>query len=233
MITGKVVGNLQWSGDAVYSMDQAEEDDFILEFAVPEESTNVYFDGWVKLKNGVEGDPDKQHAAEAFINFLSRPDNVIRNMYYIGYTSVISNSEDGRVFEYLEWNYSADEDEEDTVEYPVGHFFSEDEESQDDFILTVSEDQLYRQLAAQYPSEEVLERASIMVYFNKEVSEATNQMWINIRCFNIKNVPVWCWILAGLIVALIAYAVIDKKISRKNQVNAPDITTYRKHERKN
>ncbi|MBQ5757683.1 MAG: extracellular solute-binding protein [Clostridia bacterium] len=233
MITGKVVGNLQWSGDAVYSMDQAEEDDFILEFAVPEESTNVYFDGWVKLKNGVEGDPDKQHAAEAFINFLSRPDNVIRNMYYIGYTSVISNSEDGRVFEYLEWNYGADEDEEDTVEYPVGHFFSEDEESQDDFILTVPEDQLYRQLAAQYPSEDVLERASIMVYFNKEVSEATNQMWINIRCFNIKNVPVWCWILAGLIVALIAYAVIDKKISRKHQVSAPDITTFRKHERKN
>ncbi len=233
MITGKVVANLQWSGDAVYSINQAEADDFFLEFAVPEESTNVYFDGWVMLKCGVEGDPDKQHAAEAFINFLSRPDNVIRNMYYIGYTSVISNSEDGRIFEYAEWNYGADEEEKDTVEYSVAHFFAEDEESRDDFVLTVPEDQLCRQLAAQYPSEEVLGRASIMVYFDKEVSEATNQMWINVRCFNIKNVPVWCWVLAALIVALIGYAVISKKISRKHQISPPGIMTFRNHERKN
>ena len=36
MITGKVLASLQWSGDAVYAMDQAEEDDFILNWAVPE-----------------------------------------------------------------------------------------------------------------------------------------------------------------------------------------------------
>lgn len=29
MITGKVVAGYQWSGDAVYTMDQAEKDDFI------------------------------------------------------------------------------------------------------------------------------------------------------------------------------------------------------------
>ena len=80
MITGKVVANYQWSGDAVYSLDQAEEDDYILNFAVPEEATNIYFDGWVMLKAGIGQDPDKQQAAEAFINFLSRPDNAIRNM---------------------------------------------------------------------------------------------------------------------------------------------------------
>ncbi len=53
MITGKVVANYQWSGDAVYAMDQAEEDDFFLEFAVPRESTNLWFDGWVMLKDGI------------------------------------------------------------------------------------------------------------------------------------------------------------------------------------
>ena len=47
MITGKVLASLQWSGDAVYAMDQAEEDDFILNWAVPEECTNLWFDGWV------------------------------------------------------------------------------------------------------------------------------------------------------------------------------------------
>jgi len=94
MITGKVVANYQWSGDAVYTMDQAEEDEYYLNFAVPKECTNIYFDGWVMLKNGIGQDTEKQKAAEAFINFLSRPDNVIRNMYYIGYTSTISGGED-------------------------------------------------------------------------------------------------------------------------------------------
>ena len=90
--TGKVVANYQWSGDAVYTMDQADEDEYTLNFAVPEESTNIYFDGWVMLKSGIGQDPAKQHAAEAFINFCSRPDNAVRNMYYIGYTSAISGS---------------------------------------------------------------------------------------------------------------------------------------------
>ena len=53
MITGKVVANYQWSGDAVYTMDQADEDDFTLAFAVPDEATNIYFDGWVMLKNAL------------------------------------------------------------------------------------------------------------------------------------------------------------------------------------
>ena len=72
MITGKVVANYQWSGDGVYTLDQADEDDYYLEFAVPEESTNIYFDGWVMLKNGIQGDAARKHAAEAFINFLSQ-----------------------------------------------------------------------------------------------------------------------------------------------------------------
>ena len=90
MITGKVAVNYQWSGDAVYTLDQADEDDYTLCFAVPEESTDIYFDGWVMLRSGIGNDAQRQHAAEAFINFMSRPDNAIRNMYYIGYTSVIS-----------------------------------------------------------------------------------------------------------------------------------------------
>ena len=83
MVTGKVAANYQWSGDGVYTMDQADEDGIPLAFAVPKEATNIYFDGWVMLKNGIQGDAAKQHAAEAFINFNSRADNVIRNMYYV------------------------------------------------------------------------------------------------------------------------------------------------------
>ena len=197
MITGKVVANYQWSGDAVYTMDQADEEDYTLCFAVPEESTDIYFDGWVMLKSGIEEDPDKQQAAEAFINFLSRPDNAIRNMYYIGYTSAISGGDDPRIFEYLNWNYGAEEGEENTVLYSVGHFFTEDEEKKADYVFEVPEEQLYRQLGAQYPSEEVLERGCIMRYFDAEVSEETNKMWIRVRCFNLHDIPVWAWVLGG------------------------------------
>ena len=214
MITGKVVVNYQWSGDAVYAMDQADEDDYTLCFAVPRESTNIYFDGWIMLKNGIHGDPAKQHAAEAFINFLSRPDNVIRNMYYIGYTSAISGGEDGRIFEYLDWNYGAEEDEEAVVDYPVGYFFTGDKEDED-YVLSVPEEQLQRQLSAQYPSGEVIRRASIMEYFDAEESERINRMWIRVRCFNIQMVPLWVWIaLAVLIAGGIAFG-IRRKIMKE------------------
>ena len=204
MVTGKVVANYQWSGDAVYSLDQAEEDDFILNFAVPEESTNIYFDGWVMLKCGVEGDPDKQHAAEAFINFCSRPDNAIRNMYYIGYTSVIAGGDDERIFAYADWCYGAEEDEEDVVEYPLGYFFSGDAEDED-YYITAPAEQLDRQLGAQYPSADAMARSSIMVYFDSEKNDAINQMWINVRCFNIYDVPVWAWLLTVCVLCVLGW----------------------------
>lgn len=209
MITGKVVANYQWSGDAVYTMDQAEEDGYYLDFAVPRESTNIYFDGWVMLKAGVGEDEAKRHAAEAFINFNSRPDNVIRNMYYIGYTSVISGGEDDRIFEYADWCYGA-EDEKESEEYSLDYFFLGDldedskkekgEESRRDYTLLVPKDQLSRQVTAQYPTQDMISRSSIMVYFDNAQSEVINQMWINVRCYNIHDVPGWIWVVTGVLV---------------------------------
>lgn len=195
MVTGKVAANLQWSGDAVYTMDQADEDDFPLAFAVPSESTNIYFDGWVMLKNGIGEDAAKQHAAEAFINFNSRPDNVVRNMYYVGYTSVISGGEDMRIFEYADWCYGAEEDEEEVSEYDLGYFFSQ--EGGEEYVITAPSDQVYRQLFAQYPTQEAILRSSIMVCFDEEQTREINQMWINVRCCNIYDIPVWVWVFAG------------------------------------
>ncbi|MCR5272259.1 MAG: extracellular solute-binding protein [Lachnospiraceae bacterium] len=196
MITGKVVANYQWSGDAVYIMDQADEDDYPLMFSVPEECTNIYFDGWVMLKAGVDQDPAKKQACEAFMNFMSRPDNVIRNMYYIGYTSVISGGEDERIFEYLDWNFSAEEESEETVEYDVSYFFADDKDEK--YTIMTDPIQLKRQLFAQYPTEDVINRTSIMTYFDDDTNSIINQMWINVRCFSIKDVPIWAWILIVL-----------------------------------
>ena len=209
MITGKVVANYQWSGDGVYTLDQADEDDFYLEFAVPEESTNIYFDGWVMLRNGIKGDPAKQHAAEAFINFNSRPDNVVRNMYYIGYTSVISGGDDPLIFEYADYNYGAEEDEEETREYDVGYFFDENGE-EGEFVIEAPEEQLRRQLYAAYPPAEVMRRSSIMTCFDEEQNAAINRMWINVRCYNIKKVPVWGWCITAVVVAGIVYLALKR-----------------------
>lgn len=221
MITGKVVANYQWSGDAVYSMDQAEQDNVKLNFSVPKESTNIYFDGWVMLKNGIQGNSQKQHAAEAFINFISRPDNAIRNMNYIGYTSFISGGEDSRIFEYLKWNYAAENESIKTVDYDINYFFTGNmENSESQYILTVDAGQIGRQLTAQYPSPEIMQRSAVMRYFTPEQYTDINSMWINVRCYNLKKMPIWGWIITVIVIVLFIWISIHKIIQiRKNNNN--------------
>ncbi len=85
IVTGKIKMNLAWSGDAVFSIDNArEEADKELAYYVPDEGSNVWYDGW-SIPNG--GNKD---LACKFIDFLSRPENAARNMDYIGYTSFIA-----------------------------------------------------------------------------------------------------------------------------------------------
>lgn len=192
MVTGKVVANQQWSGDAVYTLDQAEEDGVILCYAAPEEATNLWFDGWCMLKNGIGNDAEKKQAAEAFINFISMPESAVRNMYYIGYTSVISGGEDSTVFEYADWCYGAGEEEaalegETLVEYPIDYFFTGSEEETGDYTILTYEEQLTRQLFAQYPSKDVVDRSVVMAYFDKEGNERINRMWTNVRCFDLSS----------------------------------------------
>ena len=183
MVTGKIVTNYQWSGDGVYALDQAEEDGVYLNFAVPKECTNLWFDGWVMLKDGIGDDDRKRVAAERFVNFVSRPDNVVRNMYYIGYTSAIAGGDDSTIFDYADWCYGAEDDEEDVADYPLDYFFSGDSAG-DEYVITAPKEQLKRQLFSQYPPLDVLERSSIMEYCGPETTAELNQMWINVRCFN-------------------------------------------------
>ncbi|MBQ4523948.1 MAG: extracellular solute-binding protein [Lachnospiraceae bacterium] len=213
MVTGKIVANYQWSGDAVYTLDQAEEDGLYLNYAVPEESTNLWFDGWVMLKDGINGDEAKKQAAQAFVNFVSRPDNVVRNMYYIGYTSVISGGEDSTVFDYVDWCYGAEEEEK-SVEYNLDYFFSGKETGE--YIIATPKEQLYRQLFAQYPTKEVIDRSAVMNYFDDEASVNINQMWINVRCFDLNQIPEPVLILAGVaFIFVVVYIIFILFVSKK------------------
>lgn len=204
MVTGKVVANLQWSGDGAYTLDQAEADDYYLKFSVPKECTNLWFDGWVMLKSGIKGDQEKQQAAEAFINFLSRPDNVVRNMYYVGYTSVISGGENPQIFDYVDYCYGAEEG--DTIRYPLGYFFSGDD-SDEDYVITAPADQAQRQLFAQYPPLEVFDRSAVMLYFPDDVNAQLNQMWINVRCFNFDQVTGQTWLRVAFALCLVGLVI--------------------------
>lgn len=159
----------------------------------------------VMLKSGIGADAEKKQAAEAFVNFVSRPENAVRNMYYIGYTSAISGGEDDTVFSYLNWCYGAEEDEEDTVAYPVGYFFNGDNEDEN-YIVYTSPEQVGRQLFTQYPSQEVIYRAAVMGYFDEEQTRNINQMWINIRCLDVREIPLWCVLLTLCVVAAVAAA---------------------------
>ena len=185
LVTGKVAANLQWSGDAVYSMEQAKEDGVELSFAVPDPCTNRWFDGWCMLKDGIDGDKEKQQAADAFVNFVSRPDNAVRNSYYIGYTSSIAGGDSDIVYQYVKWNYEAEEEtDEELCDYPLGYFFGEDSDDPQ-YILKTELSQTESMLFAQYPTEDVLDRSVVMAYFNGDANERINRMWINVRCFKL------------------------------------------------
>ena len=217
MVTGKVVANYQWSGDAVYIMDEADNDKKSTElwYSVPDECTNLWFDGWVMLKDGIDGNKEKQVAAEAFINFLSRPDNAIRNMYYIGYTSAIAGE---TVYDYMEWNYGADEevDEDYIGEYDLSYFFGEGTSLSVDTSLFGFEGEWEdgrinrgRQLFAQYPPENVIARSVVMQDFGERLADI-NRMWINVRCLDLLDfspvvVGVTGAVLGAVIIGVLLY----------------------------
>ena len=163
VISGRLDASFQWSGDGVYILDEAEENGFLLEYSIPESASNLWFDGWVMMKDA------NVHAATAFVNFLSMPQNVVRNMYYIGYTSCIAGEE---VFEYVNETYS---DEEGDVEYDLSYFFGEGHK------IVTSIEQTRRQLFAQYPKSDVIDRLVVMEYFDAKTNERANRMWNNIK----------------------------------------------------
>ena len=75
--------SLNWSGDGVWAIEEAEEMGVELRYSLPKEGFAVWFDGWVIPKFA-----ENIRAAKYWINFMSRPDIVIRNVDVTGYVSV-------------------------------------------------------------------------------------------------------------------------------------------------
>ena len=82
MTKNRGVVSLNWSGDAVWAIEEAATVGVNLDYVVPEEGSTVWFDGWVipKYAKNVK-------AATWFIDFMCRPDIAIRNMEETGYVA--------------------------------------------------------------------------------------------------------------------------------------------------
>ena len=82
MTKNRAYVSLNWSGDAVWAIEEAAAVKVELDYVVPEEGSTVWFDGWVipKYAKNIK-------AATYFINFMCRPDIAIRNMEETGYVA--------------------------------------------------------------------------------------------------------------------------------------------------
>lgn len=82
-VRDKMIGNeaaigVIYSGEAIYT--QMENPN--LEYVIPKEGSNIWIDSWVIPKNARH-----KENAEAFINFLCRPDIALKNFEYITYST--------------------------------------------------------------------------------------------------------------------------------------------------
>ena len=145
--------NFTWSGDAVWAIEEAAEVGVDLRYTVPDEGSNVWFDGWVipKYARNVK-------AAKYFINFLCRPDIAIRNMDVIGYVSVIGAPE---VLEEM----SDEEANEETVD--VSYFFGPE---------AVAE----HLNPTQYPDASIIRRCTLMHDWGSDSSKLI-EMWARVK----------------------------------------------------
>ena len=156
MTKEKAYINLTWSGDAVWAIEEAAEVDVPLDYVVPKEGSNVWFDGWVIPKYAVN-----TKAARYFINFMCRPDIAIRNMDEIGYVSVIASPE---VLE-------AQSDDELTETVDASYFFGEGAEA-------------VKLNPVQYPDKTVIERCAMMHDSGARTPKML-EMWARIKGDNV------------------------------------------------
>lgn len=80
LVSGDAAIGVVWSGDAIAMI----RDNPDLEYIIPKEGTNLWFDSMVIPKGA-----KNKEAAEKFINFMTRPDISARNTDYIGYSTPI------------------------------------------------------------------------------------------------------------------------------------------------
>jgi spermidine/putrescine transport system substrate-binding protein len=88
MTKGEIWLSYAWSGDAVWAIEEAATVDVTLDYIVPREGSNIWFDGWVIPKYA-----RNTKAASYFLNYLCQAEVALRNMDVSGYTSAVATPE--------------------------------------------------------------------------------------------------------------------------------------------
>ena len=78
MIGGEAALGVIYSGEYLFCKDQNPD----LAYVVPDEGSNIWFDSWV-----IPANAENKENAEAWINFLCRPDIALKNFEYITYAT--------------------------------------------------------------------------------------------------------------------------------------------------
>lgn len=156
MTKNKAWLNMTWSGDAIWAIEEANAVGVDLDYEVPEEGSNIWYDGWVIPKYA-----RNPEAASYFINFMCRPDIALRNMDFCGYVSSIATPE------------ILEEKIDTTLHYysDLSYFFGPGEDS-------VQIDKI------QYPDRKVVERCAMIRDFGDKTKEVLD-IWSRIKGDNL------------------------------------------------
>ncbi|RHJ90658.1 ABC transporter substrate-binding protein [Parabacteroides bouchesdurhonensis] len=158
MTKNKAWLNLTWSGDAVWAMEEADAVGVDLDYEVPLEGSNIWYDGWVipKYAHNVK-------AASYFIDYICRPDIALKNMDANGYVSAVATSEileakiDTTITQYSDLSY----------------FFGPEADS-----IQIN--------PVQYPDIKVVERCAMIRDFGDE-TELVLEMWSRVKGDNLNT----------------------------------------------
>ena len=185
MINGAAAIGVIYSGEYLYCQEENED----LEYVIPKEGTNIWYDGWVipkYAKNPV--------AASYFINFMCRPDIALRNMDFCGYVSSIATSE------------ILEEKVDTTLDYyaDLSYFFGPDADS-------IQIDKI------QYPDRKVVERCAMIRDFGDKTKEVLD-IWSRIKGDNLGvGITILIFIVVALMSGWMIYKRWQRYSRRKQQ----------------
>jgi spermidine/putrescine transport system substrate-binding protein len=189
MTKGEVWFCYAWNGDAVWAIDEASAVGVSLDFVVPEEGSNVWFDCWVIPKYA-----KNTKAASYFLNYLCQPEIALRNMDVSGYCSAVATPE------ILE--AAVDSTLEETVN--LNYFFGPGNDS-----LKVN--------PVQYPDKSIVDRCAIINDFLDQNDEVLG-MWSRAKGDNLFGGMIYLIVgVLVLLIAFIIYRFIQKAKSKKRR----------------
>ena len=229
MLSGMLGGNLAWSGDAVFVISDAREDDVDIYFSLPTENTisNIWFDGMC-IPKWADGKNQHIELAQQFMNFVYEPHIAALNSSWLGYTAGAAGQE---MLECVQETYDVRYNEEtgeidnslledmvegeDYVKYDIRYFFDGTVEDTDDAIIYASLLDSESMLQAQFPENDQLKYLAVMRDFGERTKDVYD-MWERVKTSQIP--PFIIIILAvevSAAVALILYFTIDKALKKK------------------